>query len=107
MRDLILGEDVRHHSSGSLLSTEGTGRKKQHESRQGKRRNVSKARKDVICWDSNEVRHFRNQCSKHKKEISSFANHVVNDDALVYSVESSVDCWVMDSGASFQATYNK
>ncbi|KAI3816312.1 hypothetical protein L1987_16005 [Smallanthus sonchifolius] len=110
MRDLILGEDARRRGSGesssSLLSTEARGRKNQRESRQSKRRSVSKARKDVVCWNCNEVGHFRNQCSKQKKEINSAGDYNDDDDALVCSVESSVDSWVMDSGASFHATHS-
>ncbi|KAK1425161.1 hypothetical protein QVD17_20507 [Tagetes erecta] len=109
IRDLILGEDVRRRGSGesssSLLSTEGRGRKNERGSRQGRRRSQSKARKDVICWNCKEAGHFRNQCSNPKKDANTIEDYA-DDDALICSVENSVDSWVMDSGASFHATHS-
>jgi len=106
IRDLILGEDLRRRSSGetsnALLSTVGRGRRQERGS-QGKKRSQSKTRKDVICWNCQEAGHFRNQCTSAKKEVN--VTEEDSDDALICSLESDVDSWVMDSGASFHVTH--
>ena len=48
--------------------------------------------------------HFRNQCPNDKQV--SIAEDSADEDLLVCCAESSVDSWVMDSGASFHATHN-
>ena len=111
IRDLILGEAVRRNNSGessSGLLNVGRGRSNNRGGRSGnRRRSQSKARNDVICWNCKEVGHFRNQCPNEKKEVNTAVDHSDNDsDALICSVESSVDSWVMDSGASFHATHS-
>jgi len=50
------------------------------------------------------VGHFRNQCP-HDEQVN-IAKDFPNEDVLVYCVDSSVDSWVMDSGASFHATHS-
>lgn len=110
IRDLILGEAVRRknsvESSSDLLNV-GRGRGNNRGSRSGNRkRSQSKARNDVTCWNCKEVGHFRNQCPNEKKEVNTTSASVDDSDALICSVESSVDSWVMDSGASFHATHD-
>ncbi|GKD04573.1 putative RNA-directed DNA polymerase [Tanacetum coccineum] len=121
IRDLILGEDIRRKTSGeysnSLLSAEdkGRGRKqdrgqKHNRSRsKSKKRGQSKNRQDITCWNCNQKGHFRNQCSKpvtsRDKEVNMAARDY--DDALVCCVENTIDDRIMDSGASFHATYCK
>jgi len=58
----------------------------------------------VTCWNCKEVGHFRNQCPNDKQV--RIAEDSVDEDLLVCCAESSVDSWVMDSGASFHATHN-
>ncbi|GJZ05234.1 retrovirus-related pol polyprotein from transposon TNT 1-94 [Tanacetum coccineum] len=57
----------------------------------------------------NQKGHFRNQCSKpvtsRDKEVNMAAGDY--DDALVCCVENTIDDRIMDSGASFHATYCK
>ena len=48
--------------------------------------------------------HFRNQSSNDKQV--NIAEDSANEDLLVCCADSSVDSWVMDSGASFHATHN-
>ena len=114
IRDFILGEDIRRRSSGesssALLSTEGRGRRKEMGNRRGRsksrKRSQSKPRKDIQCWNCNEYGHFRNQCPKpsEKKEVNATISD--SDDVLICCVENSAESWIMDSGASFHATFN-
>ncbi|KAL4580716.1 hypothetical protein LXL04_016918 [Taraxacum kok-saghyz] len=80
IRDLILGEDVRRRNSGESSSEQ-----------------LNAVR---------EVGHFRNQCPNDKKEANVAVDHS-DDDFLICSMESNVDSWVMDSGASFHATHSR
>ncbi|GJS12355.1 putative RNA-directed DNA polymerase [Tanacetum coccineum] len=121
IRDLILGEDIRRKTSGeysnSLLSAEDKGRGKKQDKGQkhnrsrskSKKRGQSKYRQDITCWNCNQKGHFRNQCSKpvtsRDKEVNMAARDY--DDALVCCVENTIDDRIMDSGASFHATYCK
>jgi len=110
IRDLILSEDVRRKSSSgssSELLNVGRGRKNNRNSgSRNRKRSQSRARNDVTCWNCKEVGHFRNQCPNDKKEVNAAVDHSDDDDVLVCCVESSVDSWVMDSGASFHATHS-
>ncbi|KAJ0941738.1 putative RNA-directed DNA polymerase [Helianthus annuus] len=95
MRDLILGEDVRRRNSGGSSSGElmhvGRGRKNNRASgSKNRKRNQSRARNDVTCWNCKEVGHFKNQCPNEKKEVNAAVDHS-DDEALICSVESSVD----------------
>ncbi|GJV43320.1 putative RNA-directed DNA polymerase [Tanacetum coccineum] len=121
IRDLILGEDIRRKTSGeysnSLLSTEDKDRvrkqdrgQKQNKIRsKSKKRGQSKNMQDITCWNCNQKGHFQNQCSKpvtsRDKEVNMAAGDY--DDALVCCVENTIDDRIMDSGASFHATYCK
>jgi len=71
-----------------------------------KRRIRSKTRdcSSVTCWNCKEVGHFSNQCSNDKQV--NIAKDSADEDLLVCCTDSSVDSWVMDSGASFHATHN-
>lgn len=109
IRDLILSEDARRRSSSgssSELLNVGRGRKNNRDSRsRNKNRSQSRARGDVTCGNCKEVGHFRNQCPNEKKEVKAAVAHS-DDDVLICRVESSVDSWVMDSGASFHAPHS-
>ncbi|KAM0029630.1 putative RNA-directed DNA polymerase [Helianthus debilis subsp. tardiflorus] len=109
IRDLIMSEDVRRRSSNgssSELLNVGRGRKNNRDSRsRNRKKSQSRARGDVTCWNCKEVGHFRNQCPNKKKEVNAVVDHS-DDEVLICRVESSVDSWVMDSGASFHATHS-
>ncbi|GJQ89640.1 retrovirus-related pol polyprotein from transposon TNT 1-94 [Tanacetum coccineum] len=121
IHDLILGEDIRRKTYGeysnSLLSAEdkGRGRKqdrgqKQNRSRsKSKKRGQSKNRQDIMCWNCNQKGHFQKQCLKpvtsRDKEVNMVAGDY--DDTLVCCVKNTIDDRIMDSGASFHATYFK
>ncbi|GJR25593.1 putative RNA-directed DNA polymerase [Tanacetum coccineum] len=119
IHDLILGEDIRRKTfeeySNSLLSAEDKcrGRKqdrgqKQKRSRsKSKKRGQSKNRQDITCWNCNQKGHFQNQClqtvaSKNKEVHMAVRDY---DDALVCCVENMIEDGIMDSSASFHATF--
>ena len=62
----------------------------------------------MTCWNCGEKWHFRTNCTKpKKKKIQKFGDD--NDsvksaenigDALILSVNSPVESWILDSGAS-------
>jgi len=127
IRDLILSEDVRKKSSGessssssgSALSTETRGRSSQKGRNQGRGRPKSrgtskpKFRYDITCWNYQKRGHFTNQCraprkkNNNKKQYDDQSANAATDeieDALLCSLDSSIDSWIMDSGASFHTT---
>ena len=131
IRDLILSEDVRKRDSGdssshvsnSALNTEGRGRTTQ-KGQNGRGRSKSRGKgqrkfqSDVTCWNCDKRGHFSNQCKAPKKNKShknkkrdddESANAATDelDDALICSLDSPVDSWIMDSGASFHTTPSK
>ncbi|GKC53799.1 retrovirus-related pol polyprotein from transposon TNT 1-94 [Tanacetum coccineum] len=64
---------------------------------------------DITCWNCNQKGHFQNQClnlvaSKDKEVHMAVSDY---DDALVCYVENTIDDHIMDSGASFHATFCK
>nr|GEZ24757.1 retrovirus-related Pol polyprotein from transposon TNT 1-94 [Tanacetum cinerariifolium] len=68
-----------------------------------------KYRLNITCWNCNRKDHLQNQCSKlvasRDKEVNQAARD--SDDRLVCYVENTVEDRIMDSGASFHATYCK
>ncbi|GKF15315.1 hypothetical protein Tco_0056777, partial [Tanacetum coccineum] len=92
IRDLILGEDIRRKTSGeysnSLLSAEDKGRGRKQDRGQKHNRSRSKSKK-------------RGQ----DKEVNMAAEDY--NDALVCCFKNMIDDRIIDSGASFHATYCK
>ncbi|GJS14325.1 retrovirus-related pol polyprotein from transposon TNT 1-94 [Tanacetum coccineum] len=92
IRDLILGENIRMKTSreysNSLLSAEDKGRGRKQD--RGQKQNRSRSKSKKRCQD---------------KEVNMAAGDY--DDALVCCVENTIDDRIMDSGASFHATYFK
>ncbi|VFQ66942.1 unnamed protein product [Cuscuta campestris] len=112
IRDLVLGEDVRRRSSGesseeSLNIVRGR-RNNRGSGSKNRQRSQSKTRDSsgVACWKCKEVRHFRNQCPKEDKQVNIARGSANDEDLFICCAESSVDTWVMDSGASFHATHS-
>ncbi|GKD87676.1 retrovirus-related pol polyprotein from transposon TNT 1-94, partial [Tanacetum coccineum] len=68
-----------------------------------------KYKQNITCWNCNQKGHFQNQCSKlvasRGKEVNMTARD--SDDALVCCIENTVEDRIMDSSASFHATYYK
>ncbi|VFQ59788.1 unnamed protein product [Cuscuta campestris] len=111
IRDSVLGEDIRRRNasggstSGLLSVSRGRGNNRNSGSR-GK--SSSKAGKNVVCWVCKEVGHVKSQCPNKKNKISAVVGNASDDDsdALILSMESYVDSWVMDFGASFHAMHS-
>ena len=108
VRDLVLGEDIRRKNQGGSSSSDllNVGRGRGNSRNSGSRgKSSSRTLKNVKCWNCQEVGHVKSQCPKKELNIAG-AESVSEDDALILSMESSVDSWVMDSGASFHAMDN-
>ena len=119
---LILSEDIRRKESGELsgsaLSTQSRGRSQQkgknqiHGRSKSKGKGQKKDRKDIVCWNCDKIGHFSSQCKPPKKnkknqpkddDSANSASEDV-DDALVCCVDSPIESWILDSGASFHST---
>ncbi|GKA25144.1 hypothetical protein Tco_0711177 [Tanacetum coccineum] len=63
---------------------------------------------NITCWNCNQKDHFHNQCLKlvasRDKEVNMARD---SDDVLVCCVENTAKDRIIDSGASFHATYCK
>nr|KYP42874.1 Retrovirus-related Pol polyprotein from transposon TNT 1-94 [Cajanus cajan] len=123
VRDLVLSEEIRRRESGesstsSVLHTESRGRAPTRGNGRGKSRdNRSKSRnhrssnnsKTIKCWNCGQTGHYKNQCknapkNQEAKAEANIASTSGRDDALICSLESKEESWVLDSGASFHAT---
>lgn len=132
VRDLVLSEEIRRRESGesstsSVLHTESRGRNSTRGNGQGRsnyrgksrdRRsksrnpNNSSSSKTIECWNCGKIGHYKNQCKSAPKSQDGKAEANVTstsegDDALICSLESKQESWVLDSGASFHATSKK
>ena len=121
IRDLILGEEVRRRdagessTSGSALNVETRGRRFDKYSNRGRSksrprprqdRSKSRSRKPIECWHCGKPGHIQANCYKMKEDDDKSANTVAEEghEALLLSVSSPLDSWVLDSGASFHTT---
>ena len=119
--DLILAEEIckrdASETSGSYsaLNLETRGRGNDRNSNQGRSksknsnqdRSKSRLGQQVQCWNCGKTGHFRRQCkSPKKKNEDGSANAITEEvqDALLLVVDSPLDGWVLDSGASFHTT---
>jgi transposase InsO family protein len=112
VRDLIVSEEIRRRESGSTSgSALNTGSRGRSESRQRSNRGRSKSKgkdkstKDkskIKCWNCNEFGHFKNECQS-PKDKSVNATMEDHGDALILSLGSQLESWVLDSGASFHS----
>uniref|UniRef100_A0A2N9EY29 CCHC-type domain-containing protein n=1 Tax=Fagus sylvatica TaxID=28930 RepID=A0A2N9EY29_FAGSY len=121
IRDLILGEEVRRRdagetsSSGSALNLETRGREKDRNynrdrSKSRKGRSKSKPRRQLECWNCGKTGHIRKNCRELKKKNENDSANVVTEevhDALLLSVDSPIESWVLDSGASFHTNAHR
>lgn len=108
--DLFLGEDIRcknqgESSSFGLLNMERGRQNNRNSGSNGSRgKSSSRTWKNVKCWNCQEVVRVKSQYPNPKKGLNiAGSKNVSEDDTLLLSMESSVDSWVVDSGASFQS----
>lgn len=120
IRDIILSESIRKReiedSSGSALSVDQRGRSKSkgqstHDRSKSRGKSPRKS-KGVVCWNCGEKGHIRTECKKPKKKQNHNDNDSVNSaedvgDALILSVDSPLESWILDSGASFHSSSSK
>ena len=78
-------------------------------------RGKSPNKSNVKCWSCGVQGHFQTDCTKPKRK----QNHKSGDDddsinlaedigdALILSVNSSIESWILDSGAYFHSSPNK
>ena len=82
--------------------------------RRSKSRNhhSSNISKTIESWNCGKTRHYKNQCrsaskSQEAEDEANIASTSGGGDALICSLESKEESWVLDSGASFHATSQK
>jgi gag-polypeptide of LTR copia-type/Zinc knuckle len=122
VRDRILNEDIRKQerveTSNAALNMEDRGRRNQRGKGRGRLmsrgRSKSKSRGEFKCWKCGKAGHMKRDCPNLKRDRKgdpSIANTTVeddnSDDCLMLCVESPIESWILDSGASFHATANK
>ncbi|CAA0822170.1 Unknown protein, partial [Striga hermonthica] len=64
----------------------------------------------MVCWNCEKPGHMKSECRAPRKDKEGrTANVAMEDtaDALLLSVRSSLDDWIVDSGASFHSCSNR
>ncbi|KAI4374097.1 hypothetical protein MLD38_012135 [Melastoma candidum] len=122
VRDRIINEGIRRNeqgdTTGSALSVERGREIKRGENRgrsKSKGRSKSCSKSGTGCWNCWKKGHFKRDCKAPKKtnkkgDESNSVNAATkedSDDALVLCVNSSIESWILDSGASFHSTSSK
>ena len=115
---VILSEEMRWkitgETSGNDLTMENRGRQRDRGKSPGNRgksrKGKSKSRLSKIeCWNCGKKGHLKEDCRAPKKkgDMKQEKNQEANvagdvlQDALILSLDSTTDFWVVDSGASF------
>lgn len=115
VRDLLLSEEIRRRESGeasssSALHVESRGRTSDRNSDSSKskaRRSKSRPKKEVKCYNCGGKGHFKRDCKAPKKNGGARESANVTEeagDAMILSINSPIESWILDSGASFHST---
>ena len=121
VKDILLGEEMRRRnlpsgsSSALIMDSRSRGRSKTKGKKLSARSKSRTGNKEkVVCWNCNQKGHFKSECKaprkqfKKKEEVDSVAYSEDSDEeALVCCLDTTVDAWVLDSGASFHSTSEK
>ncbi|KAL2230807.1 UNVERIFIED_CONTAM: Retrovirus-related Pol polyprotein from transposon TNT 1-94 [Sesamum indicum] len=89
IRDMMLNEETR---------------------RKSRSKGKNKGKKEMVSWNCEKPGHMKSECQAPKKEKEGWTANAATEeitDALLLSVSSSSDDWVVDSGASFHLCSNK
>ena len=116
VQDLVLSEEIRRRelgetSNSSALHTESRGRTSERNSNRGRsksRQGKSRwGKKDFNCYNCGKKGHFKKDCRAPKKDTGAqeYAHETEEaGDAMILSVNSPIESWILDSGESFHAT---
>ena len=119
VRDLILSEDIRRRESGrfsgSVMNTEEKGRHTPRDHRRGRSQSRGRSRERTkgtgpTCWGCGKRGHVKKECRNRRKTPEPNAANTAaegSDDVLLLSVDSPMESWILDSGASFHSTSEK
>ncbi|GJR94991.1 hypothetical protein Tco_1455474 [Tanacetum coccineum] len=106
-----VGQALLHQLVRTDTWVEGTkeGRKQNRSKLKSWKIGEIKYMQNIMCWNCNQKDRFKNQFSKLVGSRDKVVNMAAgdSDDTLVCCIENTIEDRIIDSGASFHATYCK